>query len=105
MTIVKFNFPPGGGQFAPAVQTSAAVPNPPVLAPDGNGQCNVDLNVVQEMDLLNAGFTYPVSLSGATGARPSPAYPGMLFFDATLGKPVFRNAANSGWVDATGTLV
>ena len=29
--------------------------------------------------------------------------PGLCIFDTTLGKPVWRNAANNGWVDATGT--
>lgn len=39
-----------------------------------------------------------------TAQRPTAnLWPGMQIFDSTLGKPVWRNAANNGWVDATGT--
>ncbi|WPJ54727.1 hypothetical protein RCIP0080_00037 [Klebsiella phage RCIP0080] len=45
-------------------------------------------------------------LSGATAARPgSTVVIGMQYFDTTLNKPIWRNATNSGWVDATGTAV
>lgn len=45
-------------------------------------------------------------LSGTTAARPgSTAVIGMQYFDTTLNKPIWRNANNSGWVDATGTAV
>lgn len=45
-------------------------------------------------------------LSGTTASRPSStAVAGMQYFDTTLNKPIWRNAANSGWVDATGTAV
>lgn len=46
------------------------------------------------------------NLSGATDSRPnSAAVVGMQYFDTTLNKPIWRNATNSGWVDATGTAV
>ena len=39
-----------------------------------------------------------------TAKRPTAGLvPGLCIFDTTLGKPVWRNAANNGWVDATGT--
>lgn len=45
-------------------------------------------------------------LSGPTTARPSStAIAGMQYFDTTLNKPIWRNAANTGWVDATGATV
>lgn len=45
-------------------------------------------------------------LSGTTAARPSStAVIGMQYFDTTLNKPIWRNATNSGWVDAAGTSV
>ncbi|WP_368286133.1 hypothetical protein AB3M40_14580 [Klebsiella variicola] len=38
--------------------------------------------------------------------RPfSTAFPGMEYFDTTLNKPIWRNAANNGWVDAAGNVV
>ena len=46
------------------------------------------------------------NLSGATDSRPnSAAVVGMQYFDTTLNKPIWRNATNSGWVDATGIAV
>lgn len=46
------------------------------------------------------------ALSGTTANRPfSTAFPGMEYFDTTLNKPIWRNAANNGWVDSTGTAV
>ena len=48
----------------------------------------------------------PRTYSGTTSERPnSAAVVGMQYFDTTLNKPIWRNAANSGWVDSTGTAV
>jgi len=59
------------------------------VAPDGSG--NLTLNV----------FT-----SGTTAQRPSTGTAiGQYFFDTTLNKPLYRNAANNGWVDGTGAPV
>lgn len=50
--------------------------------------------------ILNSG------LSGTTAARPSTSlYAGMPYFDTTLGKPIWRNAANTAWTDSAGTTV
>jgi hypothetical protein len=41
-----------------------------------------------------------------TGGRPTHnLQPGQQSFDSTLGKPIWRNAGNTAWVDATGTPV
>lgn len=43
---------------------------------------------------------------GTTALRPTSfASPGDQYFDTTLNKPIWKNAANTGWVDATGTAV
>lgn len=43
-------------------------------------------------------------LSGTTAQRPTTGTsPGDTYFDTTLNKPVWRNAGNTGWVDATGS--
>ena len=48
----------------------------------------------------------PRVYSGTTSERPNAAATsGMQYFDTTLNKPIWRNAANNGWVDATGTSV
>lgn len=48
--------------------------------------------------------------SGTTANRPTQGlYTGRFYFDTSLaagvGKPIWRNAANTAWVDATGTAV
>lgn len=49
-------------------------------------------------------FSIPVCLSGSTSSRPiTNLYIGLLYFDTTLGKPIWYNGDN--WVDATGTIV
>lgn len=43
---------------------------------------------------------------GPTSERPTTNLQcGMIFFDTTLNKPIWRNKDNNGWVDATGTSV
>jgi len=43
---------------------------------------------------------------GTTAERPTiDLETGFIYFDTTLNKPIFRNAANNGWVDAMGTTV
>ena len=43
---------------------------------------------------------------GTTSERPTTNLQcGMMFFDRTLNKPIWRNKDNNGWVDAMGTSV
>lgn len=58
-------------------------------------------------DLLGAGCTRARQVVNVTTAkRPTLGLvPGMPFFDITLNKPIWRNAANTLWVDATGATV
>jgi hypothetical protein len=45
-------------------------------------------------------------LVGTTAQRPTTNnYPGRQYFDTTINKPIWRNASNTGWVDATGASV
>lgn len=45
-------------------------------------------------------------LATTTAKRPTVGLvAGLMAFDTTLNKPIWRNAANTGWVDATGTAV
>lgn len=43
-------------------------------------------------------------LKGPTGSRPANAKIGQMYFDTTLGKPVWKKN-DTQWVDATGTVV
>jgi parallel beta-helix repeat protein len=46
------------------------------------------------------------NLIGPTSNRPTTGlYAGMMYFDTTLNKPIFRNNTNTAWVDATGATV
>lgn len=55
----------------------------------------------------SAYFTGMVGLcSDTTANRPTTGLiSGVMMFDRTLNKPIWRNADNTGWVDATGTSV
>ena len=75
------------------------------LTPNANAQSTVDTSVYPLDMLLAAGFTISPGV-GATSARPTYGlYPGQPFFDSTLGTPIWRNAANTGWVNASGSSV
>jgi hypothetical protein len=89
-----------------------------LIAPPGRTVAHVDgaayvvasdgtLNVPDKLvaDFLRAGFAVRVSAPvTATAKRPTAnLVAGQAHFDATLNKPIWRNAANTGWVDATGT--
>ena len=58
-------------------------------------------------DFIRAGFAVRVVAPvTATSKRPTAnLVAGQPHFDATLGKPIWRNAANTGWIDATGASV
>lgn len=42
---------------------------------------------------------------GSTTERPTQTVPRMTYYDTTLDRPIWRNAANTRWVDATGKAV
>jgi len=70
-----------------------------------DGSLAVDAKYLPVM--LSAGWARrPISSVTTTAARPTAnLVAGQMSFDSTLGKPVWRNAANTGWVDATGASV
>jgi len=71
------------------------------LVPDATGMINVPTALISAA--VAAGCVIPHD-SGTTASRPNTNLsPGQFYFDATLNKPIWRNAANSGWIDATGT--
>lgn len=104
MSLVRINLPPGITSLVPRQGEGSSVgaaTSPPLVA-DQYGQSTFDTASVSELDLLDAGCTFPVSLYGTTANRPTIGlYPGQMFFDTTLGRPIWRSAFN--WVDSTGT--
>jgi hypothetical protein len=58
-------------------------------------------------DALGAGWTRAHQVvNTTTGKRPTLGLvPGLHIFDTTLNKPIWRNAANTQWVDSTGATV
>jgi hypothetical protein len=63
---------------------------------------------VRVSTFLNMGCSQlaaPIQVT-TTAKRPtSGLFAGMPTFDTTLNKPIWRNAASTGWVDATGGAV
>lgn len=77
------------------------------VVPDATGRCIVDASVVYISDFYNAGFAQAPDMASAS--RPTVTYPGMPYFDTTLnagaGLPIWRNAANTAWINAAGSVV
>lgn len=44
-----------------------------------------------------------VPQSGTTAKRPTKLFIGQMYFDTTIGKPIWVNGAGTGWVKADGT--
>jgi len=105
MPTVRVNFPPGVTAFT-ARSASGHNQNPQPVMPDANGQALVD-TLLMLSDFLAHGFTVATTpAAGTTAQRPtSGTAAGATFFDVTIGKPVWRNGANNGWIDATGAAV
>jgi hypothetical protein len=73
--------------------------------PNGNIYLNAPTGDVQ---MSHNGTLYPIQpvISGTTANRPTTnLVAGFQYFDTDLNKPIWRNAANDGWVDATGEAV
>lgn len=86
----------------PSVSITGTNGQPLTVAPT-NGTYLADTLLLPQLLQLGFVFAPPV---GATSARPTVGlYPGMRYFDTTLNIPIFRNAANSGWINASGTSV
>lgn len=90
---VRWQAPPGLANIQAADGTNLTV--------GADGTVVVNAAKFDVTGLLRMGFTHVPNASGATGSRPTVCSTGALFFDTTLGKPVFRTAA-AGWCDATG---
>lgn len=66
-----------------------------------------DFDDVSVMQQYPARIVYRKAPASSTSSafRPTVATPGQQHFDTTLNKPIWRNAANTAWVDATGATV
>jgi hypothetical protein len=69
-----------------------------------NGVFQVDTSQVDLGKLLDAGFQIAPTVV-TTANRPNSPFPGQEIFDSTLGTPIWRNAANSAWVNSSGSVV
>ena len=69
----------------------------------GGAGLAVDVQAKHIPDASKLGF---IAFHGASTTRPTvDLSPGQMTFDGTLGKPIWRNYANTAWVDATGAVV
>jgi hypothetical protein len=87
----------------PGVQVVLPDGSTVLAGPDGV----VDVPPVAAPALLTAGFIQvPDAIADSTSGRPSQGVvPGMMVLDTTLNKPIWRNPANTAWIDATGATV
>lgn len=93
------------------IKVGSGDPNGVVAATQGSiylnwqGGIGVGLWVKQSGSSGNSGWVPANTSSGNTAARPTSTYAGMPYFDTTLNKPIWRNSANNGWVDALGATI
>jgi hypothetical protein len=101
MATQKFTFPVGISEFSDA--------NNNQYFPDANNEVTIDPTVINPAIFEAAGFLPAVDAVGTTATRPSPCNPGDMFFDSSLnsgvGLPIWRNAANTAWINAAGAAV
>ena len=94
--------------YCPPGFTSYTDVNGTHYTPDPNGWLSVpDLSTVQGAVEAGVGvFLIPQTIVCTTAKRPTAnLLPGMNLLDSTLGKPIWRNSANTNWVDSTGATV
>jgi len=71
------------------------------LAPDASGFVLVPSTQVAAAEAAGCYFPHDI---GTTALRPTGNLsPGQFYFDATLNRPIWRNASNTGWVFSDGT--
>jgi hypothetical protein len=102
---VTFNWPLNIGASFTSASLPGAVRGIAPLTPNANNQVTADTSVWPLSILLAAGFTIAIGVN-TTANRPTGGLsPGLPFFDSTLGIPIWRNATNTGWVNASGATV
>lgn len=90
----------GGGFFRSSFTSKLLVGNTMIRSVQSTGKFDISY------DWGTTWIPLQQVLSGTTAARPaSNTYTGQFYFDTTLNKPIWRNTANNGWVDAAGTTV
>jgi hypothetical protein len=120
--VVVATLPPGGAalQFntrldltttGVGVRTGTGSPEGIVTAPQGTLYLNysggraVSAWIKEAGGSTNTGWAPIGHPHGATANRPTVTTAGMQYYDDTLDKPIWRNATNTAWRDATGTTV
>lgn len=88
---IKVGFPPDRVNYTDKANN--------LWVPDAVGECSIPDAFLQEF--RDAGFIYPAP--SGTGARPTVLRVGIMYFDTTLNRPIWVNAAGNGWVFSDGT--
>ncbi len=95
--------------FAGPGTTSFTDINGTTFIPNANGWVSVpNFMTVQSLLESATGVSAIIQALPCTTAKRPPTtdlLPGMCLFDTTLNKPIWRNTANSAWIDATGATV
>jgi hypothetical protein len=94
MSSIKLQAPPGMTEFVDERARSFKVA--------ADGSVTVDPTVHDLAPFFRAGFVQQPHLSGTTATRPTATYSGQPYYDMSIDRPIWRNAANTGWIDAAG---
>lgn len=93
---MKLIFPPTLSQYSDI--------NGNVYTPDTNGMLDIGSNL--PAPFLADGFMQLPDTAVTTANRPTTGLaPGLMLFDITLNLPIWRNTANTAWINAAGATV
>lgn len=86
-----------GGTFVAADGT--------MFIPAADGTLQVPQGYFAQLAALGFSVVNDVGVDSTSGRPTLNLLPGMHWFDSTLNIPIWRNAANSAWINASGSTV
>jgi len=89
--------------IAPGTGNSYALVDGTLFTPGPDGTVDVPPQYIQQMVAIGFSIINDTPVDATSGRPAGGMTAGMMFFDSTLGKPIWRNAGNTGWVLADGT--
>jgi hypothetical protein len=76
-----------------------------VFTPASDGTVQVPQGYFSQLQAMGFSVVNDVGIDPTSGRPTLNLLPGQPWFDSTLGIPIWRNASNTGWINASGTSV
>ncbi len=89
--------------IAPGTGNAYVVADGTVFIPASDGTVDAPAAYVPQLVAMGFVLVNDTPVDTTTGRPVAGLTPGMMFFDSTAGRPIWRNATNTGWVFSDGT--